>query len=209
MAWGARDISELAETLWHDADRDEEAHSAARGGGARHDGEGRPYPQTRARALRIRGHQHVAAATRPLRAGRRTDERSTMSTPTNKSTKKDKKSTGFTDDERAAMKARAQELKAEARANKNRAEGERDVLAAIAAMKEPDRAMAKRLHAIVKKARRTSGRRPGTGCPPMPRTARSSASSRVRGSSNRGTRRSASRKRRTSTKAPCGRPPSH
>ena len=60
-----------------------------------------------------------------------------------------KTSKGFTDDERAAMKARAQELKAEARANKNRADGERDVLAAIAAMKEPDRAMAKRVHAIV------------------------------------------------------------
>jgi uncharacterized protein YdhG (YjbR/CyaY superfamily) len=60
-----------------------------------------------------------------------------------------KKSDGFTDQERAAMKARAQELKAEARANKNKADGERDVLAAIAAMQEPDRAMAKRLHAIV------------------------------------------------------------
>ena len=60
-----------------------------------------------------------------------------------------KTSKGFTDDERAAMKARAQELKAEARATKNRAEGERDLLAAIAAMKGPDRAMAKRLHAIV------------------------------------------------------------
>ena len=59
-------------------------------------------------------------------------------------------SDGFTDEERAAMKARAKELKAEARANKNKADGERDVLAAIAAMKEPDRAMAKRLHAIVK-----------------------------------------------------------
>jgi uncharacterized protein YdhG (YjbR/CyaY superfamily) len=59
------------------------------------------------------------------------------------------KSTGFTAEERAAMKARAQELKAEARANKNRADGERDVLAAIAAMKGTDRAMAKRLHAIV------------------------------------------------------------
>ena len=59
---------------------------------------------------------------------------------------------GFTDDERAAMKARAQELKAEARATKNRAEGERDLLAAIAAMKEPDRAMAKRLHAIVQES---------------------------------------------------------
>jgi uncharacterized protein YdhG (YjbR/CyaY superfamily) len=62
----------------------------------------------------------------------------------------DKKSKGFTAEEQAAMKARAQELKAEARANKNRAEGERDVLAAIAAMKGKDRTMAKRLHAIVK-----------------------------------------------------------
>src|SRR5262245_46222403 len=59
-----------------------------------------------------------------------------------------KKSKGFTDEERAAMKERAQELKAETRADK--ADGERDVLAKIAAMKEPDRAMAKRLHAIVK-----------------------------------------------------------
>ncbi len=56
---------------------------------------------------------------------------------------------GFTDDERAAMKARAQELKAEARATKDRAEGERDLLAAIADMKGNDRAMAKRLHAII------------------------------------------------------------
>ena len=61
-----------------------------------------------------------------------------------------KKVKGFTDEERAAMKARAQELKAEARANKNKAEGESDVLAAIAAMQEPDRAMAERLHAIIK-----------------------------------------------------------
>jgi uncharacterized protein YdhG (YjbR/CyaY superfamily) len=61
-----------------------------------------------------------------------------------------KKSKGFTDEERAAMKARAQELKAEARANKDKAEGESAVLAAIAAMKEPDRGMAKRLHAIIK-----------------------------------------------------------
>lgn len=61
-----------------------------------------------------------------------------------------KKSKGFTDEERAAMKARAQELKAEARANKNKADGETDVLAAIAAMPEPDRSMAKRLHEIIK-----------------------------------------------------------
>jgi uncharacterized protein YdhG (YjbR/CyaY superfamily) len=56
---------------------------------------------------------------------------------------------GFTDDERAAMKARAQELKAEARANKDKAAGERDLLAAIADMKGSDRAIAKRLHSIV------------------------------------------------------------
>ena len=62
----------------------------------------------------------------------------------------DKKSKGFTDEERAAMKARARELKAEARADKDKAEGESAVLAAIAAMKEPDRSMAKRLHAIIK-----------------------------------------------------------
>src|SRR6266581_9425050 len=61
-----------------------------------------------------------------------------------------KKSKGFTDEERAAMKDRAKELKAEARANKNKADGESDVLAAIAAMQEPDRAMAKRLHEIIK-----------------------------------------------------------
>src|SRR5213083_790426 len=61
-----------------------------------------------------------------------------------------KKSKGFTDEERAAMKARAQELKAEARANKDTADGESDVLAKIAAMQEPDRAMAKRLHTIIK-----------------------------------------------------------
>jgi uncharacterized protein YdhG (YjbR/CyaY superfamily) len=61
-----------------------------------------------------------------------------------------KKSKGFTDEERAAMKARAQELKAEARANKNKADGETDVLATIAAMPEPDRAMARRLHEIIK-----------------------------------------------------------
>jgi uncharacterized protein YdhG (YjbR/CyaY superfamily) len=48
------------------------------------------------------------------------------------------------------MKARAHELKAEARANKDKAEGERAALAAIAAMQEPDRSMAKRLHAIIK-----------------------------------------------------------
>ena len=60
-----------------------------------------------------------------------------------------KKSKGFTAEERAAMKERTQELKAEARASKDRAAGEKAVLAKIAEMPEPDRAMAKRLHEIV------------------------------------------------------------
>ena len=65
-------------------------------------------------------------------------------------TKATQKSKGFTDEEKAAMKERARELKAEERASKNKAEGESDVLAKIAEMQEPDRTMAKRLHAIIK-----------------------------------------------------------
>ena len=61
-----------------------------------------------------------------------------------------KKSKGFTDEERAAMQARAQELKEEAVANRNKSDGESAALAAIAGMQEPDRAMGKRLHAIIK-----------------------------------------------------------
>jgi uncharacterized protein YdhG (YjbR/CyaY superfamily) len=67
-----------------------------------------------------------------------------MSTTTNKSTtKKDKKSAGFTAEEKAAMKARAKELKAAA-------EGEEAVLSALAAMSPDDRALGERIHAIVK-----------------------------------------------------------
>jgi uncharacterized protein YdhG (YjbR/CyaY superfamily) len=61
-----------------------------------------------------------------------------------------KKSKGFTAEERAAMKERVRELKAEARRKKSREDGERDVLAKIAEMPKADRAMAKRLHAIIK-----------------------------------------------------------
>jgi uncharacterized protein YdhG (YjbR/CyaY superfamily) len=61
-----------------------------------------------------------------------------------------KKSEGFTAEERAAMKERAKELKAEERATKNRAAGESAVLAKIAEMEGQDRAMAERLHEIVK-----------------------------------------------------------
>ena len=56
-------------------------------------------------------------------------------------TKKGQKSKGFTDEEKAAMRARIREQKEEA--------GESALLAAIAAMRDPDRALAKRLHAIV------------------------------------------------------------
>ena len=62
------------------------------------------------------------------------------------STSRIKKPNGFSDEERAAMKERAQELKAAAR----KADGESAVLAKIAEMPASDRAMAKRLHAIIK-----------------------------------------------------------
>jgi len=63
-----------------------------------------------------------------------------------------KKREGFTDEERAAMKERARELKAEARRGSRggKADGESDVLAKIAEMPDADRAMAERLHAIIK-----------------------------------------------------------
>jgi uncharacterized protein YdhG (YjbR/CyaY superfamily) len=81
-----------------------------------------------------------------------------MSRPAKKDTQKSaenttatgKKVKGFTDEEQAAMKERAKELKAEARADKNKAQGESDVLAKIAEMPEPDRSMAERLHEIIK-----------------------------------------------------------
>lgn len=55
----------------------------------------------------------------------------------------------FTDAEQAAMKERARELKAEARAGKNKADGDREVLAKIAELPEPDRTLGRRLHEIV------------------------------------------------------------
>jgi hypothetical protein len=69
-------------------------------------------------------------------------------------TTSNKKSKGFTDEERVAMEERAQELKAEARrgprAKKDKADGESAVLAKIAEMPAPDRALGERLHAIIK-----------------------------------------------------------
>src|SRR5881396_1270780 len=64
--------------------------------------------------------------------------------PKKRTTAVKRKFKGFTDEERAAMKDRVRELKAD------KADGESALLAKIAAMPEPDRAMAKRLHAIIK-----------------------------------------------------------
>src|SRR4051794_13305135 len=63
-----------------------------------------------------------------------------------------KASTGFTDEERTAMRERARDLKAATRRGPRagKADGESDVLAKIAEMQEPDRAMAERLHALIK-----------------------------------------------------------
>ena len=60
------------------------------------------------------------------------------------------KNKGFSEAERAAMRERAKEQKAEARANRTRAEGESEALAAIEAMSEPDRSMAARIHELIK-----------------------------------------------------------
>jgi uncharacterized protein YdhG (YjbR/CyaY superfamily) len=73
-----------------------------------------------------------------------------MNQDKNAAKKATQKSDGFSDEEKAAMKERAKELKAEARANKDKAAGENDLLAKIAEMEEPDRAMATRLHEIIK-----------------------------------------------------------
>ena len=80
-------------------------------------------------------------------SAKKTTQKSAKSTTASGKTVK-----GFTDEERAAMKERAQELKAQARRGPraDKADGERAVLAKIAEMPEPDRAMAKRLHAIIK-----------------------------------------------------------
>jgi uncharacterized protein YdhG (YjbR/CyaY superfamily) len=73
-----------------------------------------------------------------------------MPESTKSATTTGKASKGFTAEEKAAMRERAKELKAEARANKSKAEGESDVLAKIAEMPESDRVMGERIHAVIK-----------------------------------------------------------
>jgi hypothetical protein len=111
-----------------------------------------------------------------------------------------KKSEGFTVEERAAMRERARELKAEAQ----RADGESDVLAKIAEMQEPDRAMAERLHEIVKASAPALSPKTWYGMP-----AYANKDGKVVcffQSAQKFNARYATR--RTSTKGPCGRPPS-
>jgi uncharacterized protein YdhG (YjbR/CyaY superfamily) len=81
---------------------------------------------------------------KPVKSGTRKSPKSTTATG--------KKSTGFTDEERVAMRERLQEVKAEPRrASRTGApDGESDVLAKIAGLPQPDRAMSERLHAIIK-----------------------------------------------------------
>ena len=74
-----------------------------------------------------------------------------------------KSARGFTEEERAAMRERAQELKARPRAGK--ADGERDVLAKIAQMRPPDHALAERLHAIIKTKAPALSPKPWYGMP--------------------------------------------
>ena len=79
----------------------------------------------------------------PTKTATKTKPKSAKRTSTNSSA-----SQGFSADEKAAMRERARELKAEAA----KADGETELLAAIAKMQEPDRAMAKKLHALIKAA---------------------------------------------------------
>jgi uncharacterized protein YdhG (YjbR/CyaY superfamily) len=78
----------------------------------------------------------------------------------------DTTSGGFSDEERAAMKERVQELKAAApRGRRDKADGESAVLAKIAEMPEPDRAMGERLHAVIKASAPTLSPRLWYGMP--------------------------------------------
>jgi hypothetical protein len=86
--------------------------------------------------------EDAMAERKPAKTGTRQSAKSTTG----------KASKGFTDEERAAMRERAQELKAAGRRGPRagEADGESEVLAKIAEMPEPDRAMGERLHAIIK-----------------------------------------------------------
>ncbi len=111
-------------------------------------------------------------------------------------------SQGFSADEKAAMRERARELKAEAA----KADGEAEALAAIAKMEEPARSMAKKLHALIKATAPALAAKTWYGMPSYSKDGSVVCFSRTRGSSIRGIRRWASATRRSWTQAPCGRP---
>ena len=92
---------------------------------------------------------------------------SSKATEKSRTTAMKKKPQGFTDEERAAMKERAQELNAEARRGpgSDQANGESDLLAKIAEMPAPDRAMAERLHRIITTSAPTLSPKTGSGMP--------------------------------------------
>ena len=94
--------------------------------------------------------QAVSATFLRLPAASKQQEVSKVKKPGNKAAVTRNVSAGFSAGERAAMKERAKELKEQARTDRSRADGERDVLAKIAEMSELDRAIATRVHAIVK-----------------------------------------------------------
>jgi uncharacterized protein YdhG (YjbR/CyaY superfamily) len=118
------------------------------------------------------------------------------------SAKTTNKKEGFSAEEKAAMRARAKELK-------SREDGETAVRTAIASMSPQDRAIAKRVHELIKAAAPDLSPKTWYGMPAYAKDGKVVCFFQsARRSSKRGTRRSASATRRTSTKATCGRPPS-
>jgi uncharacterized protein YdhG (YjbR/CyaY superfamily) len=91
--------------------------------------------------------------------------RKTTHKPAGSTTATGKTSKGFTAEERAAMRERARELKAEARASKDREAGERDVLEKIAEMRGSDRVLAERLHALIQESAPTLSPKTWYGMP--------------------------------------------
>ena len=128
--------------------------------------------------------------------------------PTAKKGMRGKTVGGFTDEERAAMRERAPRAKGGAPPRADKADEEGDVLAKIAAMPEPDRAMAERLHAIIKANAPALSPKTWYG---MPAYAKDGKVVCFFQSAQKFKTRYATlgfSTRRTSTRAPCGRPPS-
>ena len=114
------------------------------------------------------------------------------------SVKSTNKQEGFTAEEKAAMRARAKELKAAE-------DGESAVRAALAAMSPHDRKLGKRFHALIKESAPELSPKTWYGMPAYAKNGKVVCSSATRASSRRGTRCSDSTTARTSIKAPCGR----